>query len=208
MRSTSYIPSTLAVVLFLFLFPTTLVSGYASWLQCYIELDPIEVVMHHTIVEAKNARERVTIQVQDYYGSMEWSTGDDYTLPTRSQSDDRPITLKVRLQVPASLESQSVQFVIELVGLEGEAEKEGGEDVASAAEFVDRGVMCNGGRAFSQRHDEHVVLTIPATTNTTPQPIQLVAIWAAGNEAVSLTPILTLLKPPSSASSSSGDGEL
>jgi hypothetical protein len=206
MHSTSYIPSTLVVVLFLFLFPTTLVSGYASWLKCYIDLDPTEVVMHHTIVEAENARERVTIQVQDYYGSTEWSTGDDYTLPRRSQSDDRPITLKVRLQVPASLESQSVQFVIELVGLE--QKKEGGEDVAPAAEFVDRGVMCDGGRAFSQRHDEHVVLTIPATTNTTPQPIQLVAIWAAGYEAVSLTPVLTLLEPPSSGSSSSGDREL
>jgi hypothetical protein len=68
--------------------------------------------------------------------------------------------------------------------------------------------MCDGGRAFSQRHDDHVVLTIPATTNTTPQPIQLVAIWAAGYEAVSLTPVLTLLEPQLSGSSSSGDGEL
>ena len=131
--------------------------------------------MHHKIIGAENSREKVNIQVQPYDGSTEW-TSDLFQLP------DRPTTVKVRLQVPPAMEEQDVQFVLE----------------AENAEFIDRGVMCDGSRAFSRRHDEHVVLKVVNTS----QPVSLEAVYATGFEAVTLTTKLIL-----SASLSTYDGD-
>jgi hypothetical protein len=153
----------LSLLLLLVCFPHS-VSGYASWLRCFIELDEEEVIMHHKIISAENSRETVTIQVQPYDGSTDWIS--DYALP------NHPTTVKVQLHIPSELGWQDVQFVIEAVN----------------AEFIDRGVMCDGSRAFSRRHDEHVVLKIMDTS----QPVELTAAWAPGFEAVTLTPKLIL----------------
>ena len=69
--------------------------------------------------------------------------------------------------------------------------------------------MCDGRRAFSQQHDYHVLLQMNST-RTTYEPsvllgnnniIEVVAGWAAGYEAVKLTPKMIILL------SRSGHGE-
>lgn len=151
-------------LLLLLFFPYN-VAPFASFLQCYIEFDEEEVIMHHHIIPVHQSRHKVNVQVQPYDdGSTEWKN--NFTL-----SSD-PITLKVKLEVPAEIDGLNVEFVVE----------------ATNAEFIGRGVMCGGNRAFSKRHDKYVVLKIIDTS----QDVTLEAIYAKGYEAVTLTPKLTL----------------
>jgi hypothetical protein len=181
----------MTVIVLAHLFPSP-VDSYASWLKCYIELDQDEIVMHHPMVPPQDARHEAFIQVQPY-GSSEWIAAEEHTLgrglkATRDPDDSTFVnTLKVRLQVPEHLEmmNEEVQFVVEARG----------ENVA----FMDVGVQCDGTRAFSRRHDEHVVLQINSTATTSSSSsnvVELMAGWAAGYEAVTLTRIMTLKRSP------------
>jgi hypothetical protein len=174
------------------------VHGYASWLKCFIELDEEEIVMHHPMVPAEQAKEEVRIEVQTYGSGDggEWITAEEYTLGdgkkvSRDEDDlTTTTTLKLRLNVPPKLQNMDIQYVVEARG----------SDVA----FIDLGVMCDGSRAFSTQHDGHVVLQINTTATTTEEngSIELFAGWASGFEAVTLTPTMILKRNPLGGSSS------
>jgi hypothetical protein len=161
------------------------VSGYAAWLKCYVELDDTEVIMHHYVEPFQSAREQVTIEVQQVLGGgggeeEEWLS--DYALPAESKFP--VITLNIRLQVPESL--RDVQYVMEVKGGNG-------------TKFVDRGTMCDGKRSSSTKHYYPVTLQIPMDDQSNNiDPVELVAGWAAGREAVSLTNKLVIQRAASS----------
>lgn len=189
--------SPLCLAALLFLSSLDVSAGYASWLKCFVELDPTEVIMWQRIIPASNAEHDVRIEVQPFgFGNNEWLQGDgdenlELTLP--APHPGAPLTLRVRLQVPEALQREEVQFVIE-------AKTSAADSAAEAVEFIDRGVMCDGSRAFSRRHDEHVILQLDLAAHPNLEYVQLTAAWAPGMEAVTLTPTLTL--KPSTASSS------
>lgn len=196
------------------------VDAYASWLKCFIELDPDEIVMHHAMVPAHEAREKVSIEVQPYAvresqkrkesseddgrqsqpvsaptgiedemaNDGKWVSGDEYFL---AQDDDSSTptstTLKVRLRVPPSLQHEDVQWVVEAMIVPTLSHD---ESPSLSVNFIDLGVMCDGQRAFSRRHSEHVVLQID--DDGLDGDISLVAGWASGFEAVTLTPKMIL----------------
>mmetsp|Transcript_37225 Transcript_37225/g.90418 ORF Transcript_37225/g.90418 Transcript_37225/m.90418 type:complete len:182 (+) Transcript_37225:167-712(+) len=140
----------------------TPVHGFASWLRCYVELETDEVVMNHHIQPSSEAELKIPIQIKNEETS--WSS----SAPSITNENDS--ILQIRLDFPEELIKQDVQWVIEVT-------PEG------AAEFVDIGRMCEGTRAFS-KNDEPVTLII----NDASTPIKLVAGYAAGHEAVILTP--------------------
>ena len=176
------------------------VDGYASWLRCYVELDESEVVMHQYIIPADETTD-VSIEIQECGTSDndQWISS-EYT-PSTTTTLNTPFNIKVRLQFPYHLLRQDVQYVIEIVTEEDDDEQEGeGEEdnnKAVVAEFIDRGVMCEGQRAFS-RSSDHVVLKIYDIS----QPIELVAGYAPGMEAVRLTPKFTITTNISSSEGS------
>jgi hypothetical protein len=154
--------------------PITTVQGYASWLKCFVDLDPEEVIMNSQVVPASEARELVRIQVQPE-GSDEWMYDFEYDgAPTTTTTTT---TLNARLQVSSALQEQrggaGVQFVME---------------TSSGAEFVDRGTMCQGRRSSSRNYNEHVTLKISGDQDV----VELIAGWATGHEAVTLTERLVL----------------
>jgi hypothetical protein len=180
------IKNIIVLVICCLLISTTPVEGYASWLKCFVELDHEEIVMHHPMTLPQDAPHQVFLEVQPY-GKTTWIVAEEYTLPGHNNNDDDTVvsgstgtthTLKVRLRVPPALEMEEVQYVIEVKG----------DDVA----FVDLGVMCDGVRAFSRSHEEHVVLRINVTSSNNDHDnggdnIELLAGWASGYGPVVLT---------------------
>jgi hypothetical protein len=195
--------------------------AYANWLKCYIEFDDEEeVIMHHPIVQTKDQSEerKAYIEIQPYasphgapwmastqqeheelFPSSIYNTNNATTTTTTTATATTTTLLKLRLRVPPSLKRKDVQFVVEVIG--------------EGVSFVGQGVMCDGRRAFSQQHDKHVLLQMnysktksaTSTTNEIENPddeasallglgdnIELVAGWAAGYEAVKLTPKMIL----------------
>jgi hypothetical protein len=140
------------------------VSGFASWLQCYVELDTDEVVMNHNIMGSNETDYDVNMQIKNANEeSAEWST------TYKGES-----TLWVKLKLPEELAKQDMQWVVEA-------------SPSEIVEFVQVGPMCEGTRA-SSTNENHVILNIKDTS----QKIELVAGYAAGHEAVVLTPVLVL----------------
>jgi hypothetical protein len=137
--------------------------GFAAWTQCFIELDETEVIMNHRIVPVKYSREYVTIQVKTENG--DWTS--DFTY-----NGSGPTIIQARLQVPDELEHDPVQFVIETT--------EGAVFTAPK--------MCEGRRSFSTNYADPVTLQITGEAES----VTLVAGWAAGHEAVTMTPKLLL----------------
>eukprot|EP00934_Nitzschia_sp_Nitz4_P008703 Nitzschia sp. Nitz4//scaffold34_size148208//5081//5698//NITZ4_002955-RA/size148208-processed-gene-0.0-mRNA-1//1//CDS//3329548720//8693//frame0 len=180
------------------LLPTS-VDSFASWLKCYVDLDPTEVVMFHKMIDADHAKHDMRIEVQPMNGTISaawaeaamegtWlSTSDSVlSLPAMGSADDEDMTLLVRLHLPSSLDAlqaDDLQYVVE-VQTPNQDEDES-EDPSS--EFVKRHTMCDGSRAFSSGGNDPVVLKIDPR-----QPVELRAGWALGVEAVALTPPLTL----------------
>ena len=168
-------------LLLLLLLVPTVTHAYANWLDCYVELDDEdEVIMHKPIkkVEDQSTEEqKVMIEVQPFValpGTL-WDSATLLNLDGLFPSPN-PTTnlLKVRLKLPPSLQPQprkSVQFVAQVSG--------------EGVSFVGQGVMCDGRRVSSKKHDQHVLLQIASNTNNS--NIELVAAWARGYEAVKLT---------------------
>jgi hypothetical protein len=175
------------------------VSGYAAWLKCYIELDESEVIMHHYVVPSEEAREQVTIEVQpvgrgggdddDSEQEGEWfSSSDNYYVLPEEYSKFPVATLNIRLNVPESL--RDVQYVMEVKG--------------NGTKFVDRGNVCDGKRSSSPKHYDPVTLQIPmmddqSNNNNNNEPVELIAGWAAGMSAVSLTKKLVIQRAAASS---------
>jgi hypothetical protein len=210
LRSSFFLRSFLLIVA-LFSTPSL---GFASWLKCYVDLDPSEVIMYQKVVPASDAAHVVGIEVQAFGHAEDvwWSSTTTATTSTPSTDKDdddnnnphtntlplpvpfpgTPLTLRVRLRLPPSLHPPpgdhppDIQFVVEATTSVSDA-------AAEAVEFIDKGVMCDGKRAFSRRHDEPVILQIDLNAHPELEYVTLVAGWASELEAVTLTPILTLI---------------
>ena len=188
-----------SIVLF---FPVKPVHGYANWLKCYIELDdPEEVIMHRSIIPSDQQPddERVFIEVQPYASRRDdaWFAltllDHEEIFAPSVYNETMSTLLKLRLKVPPKLQKKDFQFVIDVAG--------------EGVSFVGPGAVCDGNRSFSRQHDDHVLLKIesadafretvaadgPQEHSREPPSrpignIDLVAGWAAGYEAVKLTP--------------------
>jgi hypothetical protein len=190
-----------ALLLLLLLSTPTPSVSFASWLKCFVDLDPSEVIMFQKVVPASEAKHQVIIEVQPYGRGDEWLSATSTTTTTEDNIvqlprafPQTPLTLRVRLRIPPALQGQDIQFVIEAkTKVTAPGDGAGGEDVVGdSVEFIDRGVMCDGKRAFSRRHDEHVILQIDTNLNPNLEYVTLTAGWASEMEAVTLTPVLTL----------------
>jgi hypothetical protein len=151
-----------SLLLLSLLFPWT-THGYASFLKCFVDLDETEVIMNRYVVPVKKSREYVTIEVQTENG--DWTSDFQY-------SGSEPTTIQARLQVPHELEDDPVQFVME---------------TTEGAVFTTP-KMCEGRRSFSLNYADPVTLQISGEEGS----VTLLAGWAAGHEAVTLTPKLLL----------------
>ena len=185
------------------------VHAYANWLKCYIELDDEEeVIMHKHIIPFEQSHEKVYIEVQPYVSnsrSSMWmaSTQQNYydLFPSSKETESVTATttsslLKLRLKVPPSMKQKGVQFVVEVK--------------ANGVSFVGPGIMCDGDRAYSKQYDQHVLLQINSTMVSAAAAneneevegsseidflvgdVEIVAGWASGYKAVSLTPKMIL----------------
>lgn len=126
--------------------------------------------MNNLIVPAAQAvHQSVEIEVKRAEDD-DWSSSLEY--PSES-----PTTITARLKVPPSLSEQDVQFVMDTLG--------------KGAVFKQS--LCEGRRVTSTHYSHAVVLEIDGSADS----VELVAGYAAGHEAVTLTPILTLRRQPS-----------
>ena len=148
------------------------VSGFAAWLKCHVDLlDEDEIIMNNMIVPAAQAvHQGVEIEVK--------RAADDDWASSLAYPADTPTTITARLKVPPSLSEQDVQFVMDTLGQPGAVFKQS---------------LCEGRRVTSTHYSHAVVLEIDGSTDS----VELVAGYAAGHEAVTLTPILTLRRQAS-----------
>lgn len=142
-------------------------NSFASWLKCYVDLTDTEseVIMNQHIIPSNNARYagvRIEVKLAD----------DDHWLDTLEYHGDRTSTVTARLKVPPELSESSVQYAME---------------TSSGASFV-RPKMCDGRRGHGMHYTDSVVLEISGSTES----VELVAGYATGHEAVTLTDVLVL----------------
>lgn len=123
--------------------------------------------MNHEIVPASQAFHKgVEIEVK-LAQDDDWSSTIDYPKDTQT-------TITARLRVPPSLSHQDVQFVM--------------DTVSKGALFKRPMSTCEGRRASSTHYSQAVILDIDGSTDL----VELVAGYAAGHEAVTLTPTLVM----------------
>jgi len=196
------------------LLPTP-VEGFASWLKCYVDLDPSEVIMNHKVRPAEDAKYLVYIEVQPLGRGDVWLSSSNNIASDSTDNGDKdnnfvslpppfpgtPLTLRVRLHLPSGFEGSQangdVQFVIE-------AKTSIADAAAESVEFIQKGIMCDGKRAFSRKHNEAVLLQIDLDSHPDLEYVTLTAGWASGVEAVTLTPPLTL--KPSTTTTTTATG--
>lgn len=87
--------------------------------------------------------------------------------PELTYAADTVTSLEVRLNVPAALEGEDVQYVVE----------------SSAGAVFVKPEMCGGRRSHARSAHQSVLLEVDGTRPT----IELLAGWATGHEAVKLT---------------------
>jgi hypothetical protein len=162
------------------------VHGYAAWLKCFVELDPSEVIMNHLIVPYDKADiPGVELELKAFTTEEElneplgWVTGEyTYSVTTTTQ----PIHIAIRLRIPEAAKTmfvqarRDVQWVLE---------------TTMGAKFV-YSEACKGTRGYAQRDDDKQILKILIGESNLPESIELIAGWATGHEAVTLTPKLIL----------------
>eukprot|EP00536_Pseudo-nitzschia_multiseries_P014570 jgi/Psemu1/291524/fgenesh1_pg.726_\ len=187
-------------MVFLFRAHSHSVLGYANWLKCYIELnDPEEVIMnrHLVRVEDQPEEERVYLEIQPYAsqrGDPWWastSTDHDDLFPPFVYNSTAPTLAKIRLRVPPKLQHKDVQFVVEATTTTA------GEGGGVLFPLSDRSVLLQIHRAAvaeadgrASGADQNQSTELFSSNNN----IELVAGWAAGYEAVKLTPTMTILR--------------
>jgi hypothetical protein len=156
------------------------VEGFAAWLKCYVDLqDDSEVIMNNHIVKSENAEHAVTIQVRPEGDTSRDGWADH--LVYEAGAGARTTTIHAKLAVPAGLQGRQVQYVMEVVS--------GNATFLSPA-------MCGGKRAHGMRSNDPVVLQIEGTSDH----VELVAGFATGHEAVTLTKTLRLMQSSSKES--------
>lgn len=156
-----------AIVILLTLVILGTVEGFAAWLKCYVDLfDDSEVIMNNLIINSDDAKQTVTIEVQPQNGDTK-SWADDLTY-------DGAMVVNAKLLVPDEL-GGDVQYVMEVV--------------SGDAAFVSP-VMCDGKRAHATGRGQSVTLRIEGSS----EYVDLVAGYATGHEAVTLTKTLRLTR--------------
>lgn len=199
----------IVLLLLLLLLNPSPADAYASWLKCYVDLDPSEVIMFNKVIPSDRARHAIGIEVKPISSDnnnsnnnnndddSKWLSSKDVDdngilwLPTpsssTSSSNDGKHMLLVRLSVPSHLDVilSELQYVIEVKTSIADA-------AAEAVEFVKTRLMCDGKRGFSTEYNEPLWLQIDTQLHPTLGPIQLTAGWAFGVEAVTLTSTLTI----------------
>lgn len=145
------------------------VEGFAAWLKCYVDLqDSSEVIMNNHIVMAENAEHFVTIKVRP-----EGDTRIDGWANELEYEAGATTMIQAKLEIPYSLQQRQVQYVMEVV--------------SGNAQFLSP-VMCGGKRAHGTRSNDPVLLRIEGTSDL----VELVAGFATGHEAVTLTKTIKL----------------
>jgi hypothetical protein len=143
--------------------------AFATWLQCYLDLDDTEVVMNHKILSPEEAPHLVTVQVRpaDAAPDNEWLSTFEYPAGVTTR-------LHVIIKPPPEVDSRVLQWVM---------------DTTEGAKFI-RPAVCEGSRTNGGNQKEYAVLEINGDTES----IAVWAGWAGGHEAVSLTPKITLTR--------------
>jgi len=140
------------------------VSSFAAWLKCYVDLDETEVIMNNPVLLAAEAPYKVHVEVRlanDVTSAGEWTT-EGLTYPAGTET-----VVQARLRVPDELVGHNVQYVME---------------TSKGATFVPA-TTCKGERAHARSYHDIVELTVTDAEES----VELVAGWASGHAAVSLT---------------------
>lgn len=145
------------------------VDSFASWLQCFIDLDESEVIMNHMVQSADKALHLVQLEATVKGQDDAWTTESPLYIPSALS----PVTVQFRLKTPAALHGQTLQYAIE---------------ATTGATFLEPS-KCQGRRSHANHQDEIVELNIE-----TSEPVEVMAAWATGHEAVTLTPKLIVTR--------------
>ena len=156
----------LPLVFLILLSQALLISGYASWLKCFIDLDDTEVIMNYNVVPFDEATHKVQLQVKLDDDNADWTT-EPITYAATSET-----TIRIKLSVPDELGPLDIQYVVE---------------ATKGALFTSRR-MCDGSRSHAPAHDAETLLVVDGSQPT----VDIWAGWASGHSAVSLTEKLVL----------------
>ena len=146
------------------------------------------IILYDSLSNELHKQVQIEIKTQT---STEWITASSEGSAVVTFPPDSKSTIQARLRVPEGLARQSMQYVIELV-------KNGCPDnnVETCGTKFIRPVMCKGKRSHANDYTTAVVFEIDGTSSS--GPIELVAGWASGHEAVKMTQSL-ILKPATSS---------
>ena len=139
-------------------------TGFAAWLKCYVELDTDEIIMNYDVLSPEYAKVPGVVLMSRSSETDAWKTD--------SLTYEGEEAFHFRLDVPDSLKTQSVQYVME----------------ASEGALFAPANMCEGRRTHATRHDTSVTLKVDGTKDE----VFVWAGWAIGHEAVTLTPKMVL----------------
>ena len=158
------------------------VTAFAAWLKCYVDLlDADEIIMNQQVIPASQAlHPGVEIEVKRAQDDDDdW--GPSLTYPANAKT-----LVTARLKVPAPLSKLDVQYVMDTISTATNGSSSSNDNDDVGAKFQQ--AVCEGRRGHASHHTTPLVLEIDGTTET----VQLVAGYAAGHEAVTLTPALVL----------------
>lgn len=143
------------------------VQSFAAWLKCYVDVtSPQEIIMNNFIIPSANAHTpgvEIEVKLPD---DDHWFNIIEY------DASSSPTTIMLRLKVPAQLANMDMQYVI--------------ESFSPQARFVPS-KTCEGRRAHATHYGSSVALEISGGDT-----VELVAAYAHGHEAVTLTERLIL----------------
>lgn len=167
----------LALAAVLVLLPTA--EGYASWFQCYVDLDESEIVMNQQIATVEQAPHTVELQASVDGGETFLTEGIRYAA-------DQTTKFKIKVKPPPVLMKTNMQYVVEVASTFNDGSK---GDNSDAAVFTFP-KMCDGRRSFGRNYDETVTLEVNGKADS----LEVWGGWATGFGQVSMTPRLVLLK--------------
>lgn len=164
------IRAALPVFSLILLYSCRTVDGFAAWLVdrkmgCWTNLEQGEVIMNAKVKAVEDSRyPDVHLQV---FRDGEMMTPDPSTsaYPILSEGE----TVQLRLFTPSGLDNSDLQFVVE---------------TTKGAEFTAPYVGCEGKRSAGKKKNAQMTMKFTGEESE----IQLIAGWATGHSAVTLTP--------------------
>lgn len=158
-----------ALVTLLFALTAARVDSFASWLQCYVDLDESEVIMNHE-VKSPDDENPVLVEFRAAAAAATTTDNEKEWKEAIAYPADTPTTLYARLKAPTSLVERlgDLEYVVETT--------EGGK-------FEEPGAVCDGVRAHAKSQNEQVTLRIDGAQ----EKVEVWGGYASGHEAVTLT---------------------